>query len=68
MHEDNKTGGIGGEIAAIITEHAFEYLDGPIIRLAGPEVPAMPFSPPLEAMFLPDCEKISDAMLKLAAY
>jgi 2-oxoisovalerate dehydrogenase E1 component beta subunit len=68
VHEDTKAGGIGGEISAIISERAFEYLDAPVMRLAGPEVPAMPFSPPLEAMFMPDADRIAWAMRKLAGY
>ena len=68
VHEDTKAGGIGGEVAAIISESAFEHLDGPIMRLAGPEVPAMPFSPPLEAAFLLDEGRIADAMRELARY
>ena len=68
VHEDTRTGGIGGEVAAIIAEEAFEHLDGPVMRLAGPEVPAMPFSPPLEAMFMPDADRIAEAMRKLASY
>ena len=68
VHEDTKAGGIGGEVSAIIAEEAFEYLDAPVMRVAGPEVPAMPFSPPLEAMFMPDADRIADAMRKLARY
>ena len=68
VHEDNKALGIGAEVAAIISEEAFEYLDGPVTRLAGPEVPAMPFSPPLEDMFMLDSTKIADGMRRLAAY
>lgn len=68
VHEDTKMLGIGGEVAAIIAEHAFEYIDAPIARLAGPEVPAMPFSPTLESVFLIDTERILDAMRNLAAY
>ena len=68
VHEDTMAGGIGGEIAAIISEEAFEHLDGPVTRLAGPEVPAMPFSPPLEAMFMLDSAKIADAVRQLAGY
>ena len=68
VHEDNKAGGIGGEVAAIISEKCFEHLDGPVTRLAGPEVPAMPFSPPLEAVYMLDTAKIADAMRQLAAY
>ena len=68
VHEDNKVGGIGGEIAASIAEDAFEYLDAPVRRLAGPEVPAMPFSPPLEALYMLDSTKIAEAIRNLAAY
>ena len=68
VHEDHKSLGIGAEVAAIISEYAFEYLDGPIIRLAGPEVPAMPFSPPLEEMFMVNTEKILQAIKQLAGY
>ena len=68
VHEDTKTGGIGAEVAAIISEEAFEDLDAPVRRLAGPEVPAMPFSPPLEAMYMLDSAKIAGAMRQLARY
>ena len=68
VHEDNKVGGIGGEVAATIAEDAFEYLDAPVRRLAGPEVPAMPFSPPLEALYMLDSDKIANAIRNLAAY
>ena len=68
VHEDTKAGGIGGEVAAIISEEAFEHLDGPVMRLAGPEVPPMPFSPPLESMFMVDSTKIADSMRRLAGY
>ena len=68
VHEDSKAGGIGAEVAAIISEEAFSDLDGPVRRLAGPEVPAMPFAPPLEAMFMLDSEKIANAMRDLAGY
>lgn len=68
VHEDNLTGGIGGEIAALIAEHAFESLDGPIMRLAGPEVPAMPFAAPLEHAFMPSADAILEKLRTLAAY
>jgi 2-oxoisovalerate dehydrogenase E1 component beta subunit len=68
VHEDNKTGGLGGELAAIIGEGAFEYLDGPITRLAGPDAPAMPFAPPLEQEFLITPDDIAASIRKLAAY
>ena len=68
VHEDNKALGIGAEVASVIAEQAFEYLDGPIRRLAGPEVPAMPFSPPLENMYMLNSEKIANAIRELADY
>jgi 2-oxoisovalerate dehydrogenase E1 component beta subunit len=67
VHEDHLTGGIGGEISAFITEHAFEYLDAPIMRVAGLDIP-VPFSPPLEKHYLPTKEKIKDKLKKLLAY
>jgi len=68
VHEDNLTGGIGGEISAIIGEHAFEYLDGPIRRLASPDVPPVAFNDDLEAHFMLNPQKIMDAIRDLAAY
>ena len=68
VHEDTRSGGIGGEVSAIISEEAFEYLDAPILRVTGPDVPAMPFASTLETEFLPNPEKIASALRKLAAY
>ena len=68
VHEDNLTGGIGGELAAIIAEEAFDYLDGPVMRLAMPDVPAVPYSPPLEEYCLLNPDKIAAAIRKLADY
>lgn len=68
VHEDNLTGGFGAEVAAIIADQGFEYLDAPITRVAGPDVPAMPFNHPQEEAFLPNPEKIAAAMRRLAAY
>ncbi|MBI2866302.1 MAG: alpha-ketoacid dehydrogenase subunit beta [Chloroflexi bacterium] len=68
VHEDNKAGGLGAEVAAIIAEEGFEYLDAPIRRIAGPEVPAVPYAPPLEEAFMPSPGKILAAMRELAAY
>jgi len=65
VHEDNLTGGIGGEVAAIIAEEAFDYLDGPVMRLAMPDVP---YSPPLEEYCLLNPDKIAAAIRKLAGY
>ena len=60
--------GVGGEVAAFIAEEAFESLDAPIARVAGPEVPAMPFAPTLEDVYMPNADKIADTMRQLAAY
>lgn len=68
VHEDNLTGGVGAEVAAILAEEAFDYLDGPITRVCGPDVPAMPFAPTLEEAFMPDTERITVAIRKLLAY
>ncbi len=67
VHEDRLTGGIGGEVAAIICEHAFEYLDAPVRRLAALDTHTA-FSPPLEEVILPNTNKIVDAIRNLAAY
>ena len=68
VHEDGKSGGFGAEVAALIAEEAFAYLDGPVTRLAGPDAPAMPFAPSLEAEFLITPEKIAVAARALAKY
>ena len=68
VHEDNITGGVGAEIAALVAEQAFEYLDGPISRLCGPDIPTMPFALNLEEAYMPDTEKVVQALRKLAAY
>ena len=68
VHEDTRTGGIGGELSARITEGAFADLDAPVMRCTGPDVPAMPFAPTLEAAFMPTAEKIAGALRELLAY
>ncbi|MCH7606886.1 MAG: alpha-ketoacid dehydrogenase subunit beta [Chloroflexi bacterium] len=68
VHEDNLTGGVGAEIAALVAYQAFEHLDGPISRLCGPDVPTMPFAQTLEDAYMPDTEKVVQALRKLAAY
>ena len=67
LHEDNKTGGVGAEIAARLSEDCFDHLDGPIIRIAAPDTP-VPFSTPLEEYFLPNAGDVVAAAKKLAAY
>jgi 2-oxoisovalerate dehydrogenase E1 component beta subunit len=68
VHEDNLTGGIGAEVSALIAEHALFDLDAPIRRLAGPDVPAMGYSPPLEQAYLVTADKIRDAARALAKF
>lgn len=68
VHEDNLTGGYGAEIAAILADQAFLDLDAPIKRLAGPDVPAVPFSHPMQDWFMPNAEKIAAAIRELAAF
>ena len=68
VYEDNLTMGYGAEVAAIIADEAFTSLDAPVKRLAGPDVPAVPFSHPLQDWFMPNPEKIAAAMRDLAAY
>jgi 2-oxoisovalerate dehydrogenase E1 component beta subunit len=67
LHEDTKTGGIGGEIAAILAEECFNALDAPIKRIAAPDIP-VPYSPPLEEFFLPEMNDVLTAARQLAAY
>jgi 2-oxoisovalerate dehydrogenase E1 component beta subunit len=67
LHEDTKTGGLAGELAAIINEEAFEDLDGPIVRITALDTP-VPFSPPLEHFFLPKVEDVVREAKKLHAY
>lgn len=67
VHEDTRTGGIAGEIAALVTESAFEDLDGPIQRVTSLDTP-VPYSPPLEEYFLPNAAKVVAAARELARY
>jgi 2-oxoisovalerate dehydrogenase E1 component beta subunit len=67
LHEATRTGGLGGELSAIIAEEAFEYLDGPIVRVTSPDTP-VPYSPPLEDAFLPDVGRVVTAARKLLDY
>jgi 2-oxoisovalerate dehydrogenase E1 component beta subunit len=67
LHEDTKTGGIGAEVSALLSEEAFEYLDGPIVRIASPDV-HFSFSSVLEHAYLPSAERILDGIRRLAAY
>lgn len=68
VYEDNITGGFGAEVSATIAEEAFDFLDGPIMRVASPDVPIAPYAGVLEEYILPNPEKIADGIRKLAAY
>ena len=67
LHEATRTGGPGGEIAAVVAERAFEHLDAPVVRLAPPDTP-VPYSPPLEDYFLPNADKVGKAIRALYDY
>jgi 2-oxoisovalerate dehydrogenase E1 component beta subunit len=67
LHEDTRTGGIAGEIAALVCEEAFEFLDGPVLRVTAPDTP-VPFSPPLEEFFLPSVGDVLETARYLARY
>ncbi len=67
VHEDTRTAGIAGEIAASVCESAFSDLDAPIMRVTGLDTP-VPYSPPLEEYFLPNVEKVAAAARELAKY
>jgi len=67
VHEDTRTGGLAGEIAARINEQAFEWLDGPIMRVTAHDVP-IPYAPTLEDFVLPQTEDVVKAARWLAAY
>jgi len=68
VYEDNRFGGYGAEVSAIVAEEAFDYLDGPVTRIAGPDVPGVPYNHVLEDWFMVNPEKIAAGIRKLAAY
>jgi 2-oxoisovalerate dehydrogenase E1 component beta subunit len=68
VHEANRFGGFGAEVAAEISERAFEHLDGPVTRLAGPEVPGVPYHHALEDWYMIGPARIVHAARQLAAY
>ena len=67
LHEATLTGGIGGELAGIIAEEGFEYLDAPIARLGSLDTP-VPYAPPLESAFLPSTAKVVERVKELVKY
>ena len=68
VQEDHRTLGISSEISAVIAEQAFDCLDAPILRVTAPDIPAIPFAPPLEKFYMPTVEKIMNAMERCAQY
>ncbi len=68
VYEDNRFGGFGAEVSAILAEEAFDHLDGPIVRVTGPDVPGVPYNHVLEDWYMPNPERIVDAVRRLAAY
>ncbi|HEX3052903.1 MAG TPA: alpha-ketoacid dehydrogenase subunit beta [Aggregatilineaceae bacterium] len=68
VYEDNRFLGYGAEIAAILSDEAFEYMDGPIRRLTGLDVPGVPFAHSMQDLFMPNPDKIADAIRELAEY
>ncbi|HXE71130.1 MAG TPA: alpha-ketoacid dehydrogenase subunit beta [Candidatus Nitrosotenuis sp.] len=67
LHETNRTSGPAAEVAALIAEKAFEYLDGPLVRVTAPDTP-VPYSPPLEKAWLPGTDKVLAAARQLLRY
>ena len=68
VYEDNRTYGVGAEIVSTIAEETMFDLDGPLVRIGGPDIPAMPFAGPLEHFFMPTVEGIQQAMKELAEF
>jgi 2-oxoisovalerate dehydrogenase E1 component beta subunit len=67
VHEDTKTGGIAGEITALLCEKAFQELDGPVLRVTSLDTP-VPYAPTLEEAFLPNARKVFATAKELARY
>jgi 2-oxoisovalerate dehydrogenase E1 component beta subunit len=67
VDEANQTCAAGAQVSALIAERGFEDLDGPVLRVASPDVP-IPFSPPLEAAVLPSVERVREACRQLLEY
>jgi 2-oxoisovalerate dehydrogenase E1 component beta subunit len=68
VYEDNRFGGFGAEVSAILAEEAFDHLDGPIVRVTGPDVPGVPYNHVLEDWYMPNPDRIAEAVRRLAAY
>jgi 2-oxoisovalerate dehydrogenase E1 component beta subunit len=68
VYEDNRTYGAGAEISATISEELMFDLDAPVVRLGGPDIPAMPFAGALEHFFMPDADRVYERMKELARF
>ena len=68
LYEDNLSVSVGSEVAAIIADEAWRWLDAPVKRLGGLDVPAMPYAPAMEEAFMPNPEKIARALRELASF
>jgi 2-oxoisovalerate dehydrogenase E1 component beta subunit len=68
VQEANLAVSIASEVSAIVAEECFEHLDAPVMRIGGPEIPAMPYSPPLEHFYLVTADKVERRLRELAAY
>jgi 2-oxoisovalerate dehydrogenase E1 component len=68
LYEDNFSVSIGSEVAALIADEAWKWLDAPVKRLGGLDVPSMPYAPAMEEEFMPNPEKITRALRELAAF
>jgi 2-oxoisovalerate dehydrogenase E1 component beta subunit len=68
VYEDTRTMGYGAEVAAVLADEGFEYLDAPVKRYTGPDIPAVPFSHAMQEFFMPNPDKIADAIRDVAAY
>jgi 2-oxoisovalerate dehydrogenase E1 component len=68
LYEDNFSISVGSEVAALIADEAWRWLDAPVKRLGGLDVPAMPYAEPMEDFFMPNPEKVATALRELAAF
>ncbi|HEY4868105.1 MAG TPA: transketolase C-terminal domain-containing protein, partial [Candidatus Dormibacteraeota bacterium] len=68
LYEDNFSVSVGSEVAAIIADDGWRWLDAPVKRLGGLDVPAMPYAQPMEDYFMPNPEKVTAALRELAAF
>jgi 2-oxoisovalerate dehydrogenase E1 component beta subunit len=68
LYEDNLSVSVGSEVAALIADEGWRWLDAPVKRLGGLDVPAMPYAQPMEDFFMPNPEKVTRALQELAAY